>query len=88
MVTLVLLHDRDAILSTTSLAKLLPAEGVSIFSRCSNERTAGSVGTAVLPHEKPCPPLPKDVSFDCCRPKTRNYLTTIIQATATIIQHF
>lgn len=81
-----LLHDRDAILSTTSLAKLLPAEGASIFSRCSKERTAGSVGTAVLPHEKPCPPLPKDdVSFDGCRPKTRNYLTTIIQGAAIVI---
>lgn len=71
LLLLLLLQVRDAILSATSLARLLPAAGASRLSLCSKERTAGSVGTAAPPHEKPCPLLAvDDASFDCCRPKT------------------
>lgn len=71
MLVLVPLHVSDAMLSATLLARLLPAEGASRLSRCSRERTAGSVGTAAPPHEKLCPLLAvDDASFDCCRPKT------------------
>lgn len=72
LLLLLLLQVSDAMLSATLLARLLlAAAGASRLSRCSKERTAGSVGTAVPPHEKLCPLLAvDDASFDCCRPKT------------------